>query len=133
MQQNSFKTKYLKFFPLLLFIRNFYFYYSYNEITDFDYPIKKRLNNGNYLVMTTQGIYLYNEDFLSKKDILIFESYAYQNINNDEAYASDIAQFSTNNDGYIICLIKNETYIKKVIKMPLPLKEQGHFFRGRDY
>ena len=34
--------------------------------TDFDFHRKKRLNNGNYLIMTTQGIYLYKENFSSK-------------------------------------------------------------------
>ena len=109
--QNDFKVKYLKIFLFLVFITHFYLYKCYSQNTDFDYPIKKRLNNGNYLVMTTQGIYLYNEDFQSKKDILVYDSRAYKVDNNDEAYTSDIAQFSSNNDGYIICLIKNETYI----------------------
>jgi hypothetical protein len=76
--------------------------------TDFDYHRKKRLNNGNYLVMTTQGIYLYNEKFNSKVDIEVFDSRIIKG--NDELYSSDIAQFSTEDNGYIICLIKNETY-----------------------
>ena len=57
------------------FIKNIQFFIFFSILitiacvkTDFDYHRKKRLNNGNYLVMTTQGIYRYNEEFNSKKD-----------------------------------------------------------------
>ena len=57
-------------FFYVFFISNNFIFCERN--TDFDYPIKKRLNNGNYLVMTTQGIYLYNEEFTSRIDKVIF-------------------------------------------------------------
>ena len=78
-------------------------------ITDFDYHQKLRLNNGNYLIMSAQGIYLYNEDFSIKKNITIFKS-RLLNSNND-VFKVDMAQFLTEDNGFIICLIRNETYI----------------------
>ena len=91
------------------FIYFLFFSFILCRITDFDYPIKKRLNNGNYLVMTSQGIHLYNENFTSKIDKVIFDSRLIEN--NDYAYSENIAQFLSNDDGYIICLIRNETFI----------------------
>ena len=50
----------------IIFILFIFFYDSiFARNTDFDFPIKLRLNNGKYLVMTTKGIYLFNEDFSS--------------------------------------------------------------------
>ena len=65
--------------------------------------------NGNYLIMSSQGIYLYNEEFNSKISLVIFENRLAES--NNHIYSSDIAQFSKDDNGYIICLIKNETYI----------------------
>ena len=76
--------------------------------SDFDYHKKKRLNNGNYLYMTTKGIYIANEGFTSKISLVDFGTRIISS--NLELYMSDIEQFSTNDNGYIICLIKNETY-----------------------
>ena len=76
--------------------------------SDFDYHKKKRLNNGNYLYMTTKGIYIANEGFTSKISLVDFGTRIISS--NFELYMSDIEQFSTNDNGYIICLIKNETY-----------------------
>ena len=77
--------------------------------TDFDYQLKKRLNNGNYLILSTQGIYLYNEEFTVKKEVKVFESRLVEH--NYEIYSADIAQFLKEDHGYIICLMLNETYI----------------------
>ena len=104
--KNFFEYSFLIIF-FLFFISNSFI--SCERHTDFDYPIKKRLNNGNYLVMTTQGIYLYNEEFTSKIDKVIFESRLIES--NNYAYSEDIAQFLSEDGGYIICLIRNETYI----------------------
>jgi hypothetical protein len=71
--------------------------------------MKLRLNNGNYLVMTAQGIYLYNDEFNSKKNITVFGSYLVDD--NTKIYSSDMAQFLSEDNGYVICLIFNETYI----------------------
>ena len=97
-----------KFMNPLFFYFLFFSYFIINK-TDFDYHRKKRLNNGNYLILSTQGIYLYNEDFNSKIDLVIFDTSLAES--NSEIYSSDIAQFLTEDNGFIICLIKNETYI----------------------
>ena len=93
-----------------MFFLNIYLFLLYFCLceTDFDYNRKKRLNNGNYLIMSTQGIYLYNEYFNRKKNLTIFESRLANSIS--EIYSSDIDQFLSEDNGYIICLIKNETY-----------------------
>ena len=93
----------------ILFFLFFVFFHFNCRNTDFDYPMKRRLNNGNYLLMTTKGIYLYNEEFTSKIDKVIFESRMIED--NNYAYSEDIRQFLTEDNGFIICLIRNETYI----------------------
>ena len=110
--EKKYFRKYLHFFPLITYIFISYIYYTfcYPKETDFDYPMKMRLNNGNYLVMTTQGIYLYNEQFNSvKKTIKKFSSRLLND--NEQLYSADMAQFLNEDNGYIICLLLNEVYI----------------------
>ena len=76
---------------------------------DFTYPFKLRLNNGNYLVIASEGIYMYNPTLTSKINVKIFDSPAIYE--HKESYPTNIVQFSSENNGYIICLLKNETYI----------------------
>ena len=102
-----FMEKKIYIYSIILFYFSLYYYVFCK--TDFDYHRKKRLNNGNYLIMSSQGIYLYNEEFNSKISLVIFENRLAES--NNHIYSSDIAQFSKDDNGYIICLIKNETYI----------------------
>ena len=101
--------RHLQIYPIIIYVFIIYFYNSICTQTDFDYQLKKRLNNGNYLIMSTQGIYLYNDQFNSRKDIKIFDSRLVNG--NGEIYSADIAQFLPEDNGYIICLLLNETYI----------------------
>ena len=59
--------------------------------TDFDFHRKKRLNNGNYLVLTTTGIYIYNENFNSRIELVVFGERLIDD--NKDIYMSDIEQF----------------------------------------
>ena len=102
-----YKTKNIKIY-FSIFIFCFYFIEYLELKTDFDYHRIKRLNNGNYLIMSTQGIYIYNEEFNSKIDLTIFSSRLLESHNN--LISAVIEQFSIENNGYIICLIKNETF-----------------------
>ena len=102
-----FFNKYFQLFFLLFFILISDTFCIRN--TDFDFPIKKRLNNGKYLVMTNQGIYLFNEDFSSNISKVTFNSRLLENSN--YAFSEDIAQFLSEDGGYIICLIRNKTFI----------------------
>ena len=79
------------------------------SIKDIDFPCVKRLNNGYYLMLAANGIYLYNPNLTSKIDILIFGERRMQY--NYHSYSSNIAQFLNEDDGYIIGLILNTTYI----------------------
>ena len=38
-------------------------------IKDIDYALKLRLNNGNYLLLTAQGIYMYNPSLTSRIEV----------------------------------------------------------------
>ena len=83
--------------------------FCYTIDSDFNYPMKLRLNNGNYLVMTGSGIYLFDEEFTSKIVITSFDSNLITK--NEMIYSADIAQFLSEDNGYVICLILNETYV----------------------
>ena len=103
-------NKYFQYFSILFLV----FYIVINatfciRYTDFDYPIKKKLNNGQYLVMTTRGIYIFNEDFSSNITKVKFKSRLFES--NDYTYSEDIAQFLGEDGGYIICLIRNITFV----------------------
>ena len=79
------------------------------EKKDIDYSLKLRLNNGNYLMLATKGIYIYNPTLTSKIDVKIFESRLTDD--HEQSYPTNAAQFLSEDDGYIICLIRNITYI----------------------
>ena len=98
-------------FLLIINISEYFCEYGheYEIETDFNYPRILRLNNGNYLVMTGSGIYLYNDDFTVKKDIITFGAYLIRN--NQYIYSNDMAQFLSEDGGYVICIMLNETYI----------------------
>ena len=83
--------------------------FCYPIDTEFNYPMKLRLNNGNYLVMTGSGIYLFDEEFISKIVITSFDSNLIPE--NYYLYSADMAQFLSEDNGYVICLILNETYV----------------------
>ena len=59
--------------------------------------------------MTSQGIYLYSEDFTTKMEKFQFDSLLFED-DNENVYSADIAQFSSNDGGYIICLIRNNIF-----------------------
>ena len=95
---------YLEIFSIILLFNTMCFYNI-----DFNYPFKLRLNNGNYLVIASEGIYMYNPTLTSKINVLIFDSPVIHE--HKESYSTNIVQFSSEDKGYIICLLKNETYI----------------------
>ena len=75
--------------------------------TDYDFPLKYRLNNGNYLVIAAKGIYLFDPSFNLNKTIIKFN---YRQFGPENYNISNIAQFSSDDNGYIICLVNNITY-----------------------
>ena len=83
---------------------------DYDSEASFNYRLIRRLNNGNYIVMTSKGIYLYSDDFSSKMKRHQFDSPLFEN-NNQYVYSADIAQFSNNDGGFIVFLIRNETFV----------------------
>ena len=60
-------------------------------IKDIDYALKLRLNNGNYLLLTAQGIYMYNPTLTSRINVRNFST----RLTNDhrECYPTNMAQF----------------------------------------
>ena len=93
--------KFIMFFHLIRFQKC--------EEKDIDYSLKLRLNNGNYLMLATKGIYLYNPYLTSKIDVKIFDSRLINN--HEDSYQMNIAQFLPLYNGYVICLIQNNIYI----------------------
>ena len=74
-----------------------------------DLPILYRLNNGNYIVLTNLGIYLYDENLISNKLVKSFDS----NITIiflEDKIVSYFSQFLSEDNGYIIILINNKIY-----------------------
>ena len=101
---------YLNFFTFLIVISIFYIFKCLPlEHNDNDFPLKYRLNNGNYIVIVSVGIYLYNPDFTSKIEIKAFGERVFNQ--HEDSYPTNIAQFSSEKGGYIICLVKNTIYI----------------------
>ena len=78
-------------------------------LRDNDYPYKYRLNNGNYLVIITTGIYLYNPTFTSKIEVKAFNPRILNT--NEDSYPTNIAQFLSEDGGYVICIIKENIYV----------------------
>ena len=77
------------FFYKIFFISLFVNIFS--EKRDNDYPNKYRLNNGNYIVIVSKGIYIYNPNFSSKITVKVFDT---RIIDEDEdSYLTNIAQF----------------------------------------
>ena len=68
-------------FKIFLIILLFNLTMSFYNI-DFNYPFKLRLNNGNYLVIASEGIYMYNPTLTSKINVLILILQLYMNIRN---------------------------------------------------
>ena len=95
-------------FPNLLVIFNILLFIE-TEKRDNDYPLKYRLNNGNYIVVFSKGIYIYDYTFTYKKEVKTFISRVLDDDN--DSYQTNIAQFLSEDDGYILCLIKNTLYI----------------------
>ena len=80
-----------------------------NLDSDEDYPFKYRLIDGNYIVIFTRGIYLYNQTFARKA---VIKDFGYNIITNyEETYSTNVAQFSNKDGGYIICIIKQQLHM----------------------
>ena len=107
-----YKVNYFFSYLLLFFISfiSFSLCGDYDIDASFNYPLIRRLNNGNYIAMTSKGIYLYSDDFSSKMQKYQFSSLLFEN-DNQYVYSADIVQFSGNDGGYIVFLIRNETYV----------------------
>ena len=76
---------------------------------DNDFPLKYRLNDGKYIVIVSRAIYLYDKDFNEKSTIKTFDNLMFTTY--EEAYPTNIAQFSAKDGGYIICLVRSNLYI----------------------
>ena len=100
-----FSKKYCLFIILLSII----FFYSNAKITIGNYPTCKILNNGKYLVISSTNITTTDSSFTSIINNMNFNSTIYNTL--DDIYSTTIAQFSKEDNGYIIAIIKNDLYI----------------------
>ena len=103
-----YKLSNLQTIQKILFLYIFFLNINANSqiIEDDSYPVSLRLSNDNIFIITTKSITLYSPDFLTKKTIINFPDI----ILTSEIEQTSIAQF-TNDDNYIISLIKNKLYV----------------------
>ena len=95
---------------IFIILSNIYLSQSYEHTKkDQDYPYKFRLNNGNYIVIIATGIFLYNPSFSTKIEIYSFNERLLDI--NEDSYPTTIAQFLSDEGGYVICLVKNKIYL----------------------
>ena len=96
--------KYNRIFSYILYI----LYYYVTPITIHNFPYTKKLNNENYIIISS-GLITFSGPTLSYDFNLIEIDGIYNNI--DESYSTTVSQFSYEDNGYIIILIKNSIYV----------------------
>ena len=96
---------------------------------DLDYSLKLRLHNGNYLILASKGIYMFNPSFTSKIDVKIFENRLLNS--HQDCSPTNMAQFLSEYNGYIVCLIKNNIYL--ISKNGIFLTELSIDYMSKEY
>ena len=96
---------------------------------DFDYSLKLRLHNGNFLILASKGIYMYNPSFTSKIDVKIFENRLMDS--HHDCRPTNMVQFLSEYNGYIVCLIQNNIYL--ISKNGIFLTELSIDYMNQEY
>ena len=79
------------------------------NLEDIEMPLQYRLNSGNYLILSDNGIFIFDSNLTSRIDVKIFDSLIYKR--HSDSYCTNMAQFLSEDDGYIIALISNTQYL----------------------
>ncbi len=81
----------------------------YSNQKEIEFPFLFRLNSGNYLMLSDNGIYIFNPTISARLNVKSFDSKKYRR--HADSYSTNIAQFLSEDNGYIICLIQNMQYL----------------------
>ena len=95
------------FIFLLIFFLNIH--YSFSTIQTGKYPYIKKLNNGNYIVLSSSNILFVDSTFSTVLNSKIFNSDI--NYNQDTVGSTTVSQFESNDNGYIIAILYKNIYI----------------------
>ena len=102
------KFKYFYSF-YLFFLFSGFLYYSYISISIGNFPQLKKLNNGNYIVISSTGIYFLDSTLTIKFNTIDFDEPIYTD--DSSTLSTTINQFSNEERNYIISLFKKNLYI----------------------
>ena len=104
-QKNKFKYNFfLRIILLLIFIDN-----SSSSVITGKYPFTKRLNNGNYVIVSSRNITFVDPAFSIAYNSLNFES---EILSNDDWLGSTlVSQFSASHGGYVVVILVKTLYI----------------------
>ena len=100
--------RYLLLNKIILFFLSFNTYIESSSVIG-DYPTLKRLNNGQYFVISSNNIVIADSTFTNITEKLTFTSRLYSTLT--DTYSTTIAQFPQEDNGYIIAIIKNDLYV----------------------
>ena len=93
----------------LLFLFSCLFYYSSAKLPIGKYPLIKRLNNGNYIILSEVNIVFLDADLTTIINTIDFESYNFNSVH--DIFSTTIDQFLKEDGDYIIAIIKSDLYI----------------------
>ena len=89
------------FYILIFFCKN-----TLGSIPPCNYPLSKRLNNGNNLLICSSGIFFYDSNFEK-----IINSINTTDCSGDCVFSTAYSQFLEEDDGYVVVLHKGINYI----------------------
>ena len=99
--KNTVKTNYsFQMIIIILFLKSIY--YSFSSISIGKFPYVKRLNNGDYIIISSINIVFTDNTLTEQKKTYTFDSEIYWNL--DELTSTTIVQFTPNDNGYILAI-----------------------------
>ena len=94
----------------LFFLSFIFFHYSLSSIETGNYPYLKRLNNGNYIILSSTKIIFADSTLTTSINEYNFGRDIY-NSNEGNIGSTTVTQFNSTNDGYIIAVLNQELFI----------------------
>ena len=106
--KNTVKTNYsFQMIIIILFLKSIY--YSFSSISIGKFPYVKRLNNGDYIIISSINIVFTHNTLTEQKKTYTFDSEIYWNL--DELTSTTIVQFTPNDNGYILSIAYKSLYV----------------------
>ena len=94
------------FIFLLIFFLNIH--YSFSTIQTGKYPYSKKLNNGNYIVLSSSNILFVDSTFSTVVDSKSFTDIG---LSEEKVGSTTVSQFESDDNGYIIAILYKNIYI----------------------